>query len=215
LVSACAQTGLLTVALLYSLPQTLHATLEPVTFLAPPPLPALAPAHHVKPIKAAARLVSTELTAPRSIPREIESRPIEPPPSLAGAVPRSGAFVDVGVLGGVLGGNRSALIPPPPLRIGGDVMEGRRLDDTVPVYPAEAIKKRVMGMVVVEATISEVGHVTDVRVVSGPPLLIQAALDCIAKFRYEPTLLNGVPTDVRTTIKIIFRLIPFQPPHKK
>lgn len=115
----------------------------------------------------------------------------------------------------MLNGSRSALIPPPPLRVGGEVMAGKRLDDSVPVYPAEALKKRVMGTVLVEATISEDGRVTDVRVVSGPPLLIQAALDCIAKFRYQPTLLNGVPTEVKTTIKIIFRLIPFQPPHKK
>jgi protein TonB len=215
LASACAQLGALTAALLYSLPQTLQATLEPVALIAPLPLPAPAPGSHLKPVKPLARFRPNELTAPRSIPRKIEADPIEPPPNLVSTGPAWAAFTDAGLLGGVLSGSRSALIPPPPVRVGGDIMEGKRLDDTVPDYPAEAIKKQVMGTVVVDAMISEDGRVTDVRVLSGPPLLIQAALDCISKFRYEPTLLNGVPTDVKTTINIIFRLIPFQPPQKK
>jgi protein TonB len=141
--------------------------------------------------------------------------PAEQPPDLGMSIGGSGSLSDVGVLGGILSGSRTALLAPPPIRVGGAVMEGKRLDQTVPVYPPEAIKKGVMGTVFVEAAISKEGRVVNVRVVSGPPLLIQAALDCIAQFRYEPTLLNGVPVDVETTVKVVFRLIPAQAPRKK
>jgi periplasmic protein TonB len=127
----------------------------------------------------------------------------------------SGSLVNAGVLGGIFSGSRTALLPPPPVRVGGAIMQAKRLDQTVPVYPPEAIKKRVMGMVIVQATISREGRVIDVHVLSGPSLLIEAALDCIAQFRYEPTLLDGVPVDVETTINVIFHLLPFQPSQKK
>jgi protein TonB len=57
---------------------------------------------------------------------------------------------------------------------------------------------------VIEATIDEEGKVADARVVKSVPLLDQAALDAVRQWEYQPSLLNGVPTAVVTTVTIKF-----------
>jgi protein TonB len=75
-----------------------------------------------------------------------------------------------------------------------------------PVYPAIAKAAHVEGSVVVEAVISRTGTIESLHVVSGPQMLQQAALDAIREARYQPYRLNGEPTDVETTITVIFRM---------
>ena len=75
-----------------------------------------------------------------------------------------------------------------------------------PVYPVVAQAVWIQGTVVVEAVISKQGTVERARVVSGSPMLVQAALNAIQQARYEPYRLNGDPVEVETTISIIFRL---------
>jgi len=60
--------------------------------------------------------------------------------------------------------------------------------------------------VVLSATIGTDGAVTDLKVVSGPELLQQAAIDAVNAWRYRPYLLNGQPVAVHTTINVIFTL---------
>ncbi len=57
-----------------------------------------------------------------------------------------------------------------------------------------------------EATISKDGSVESLRIVSGHPLLSQAALDAVRQWRYRPTMLNGEPVEVITTITVTFTL---------
>jgi len=75
-----------------------------------------------------------------------------------------------------------------------------------PKYPKEARKKRIEGAVVVNATISKDGDVTDVQVVSGHPLLTQAATDAVRRWKYHPYYFLGKTVDVKTTITVIFQL---------
>jgi TonB family protein len=56
----------------------------------------------------------------------------------------------------------------------------------VPVYPALAREMNVMGKVRIEATISADGRVTGTKVLGGSPLLVNASLDAIQKWRFEP-----------------------------
>jgi protein TonB len=56
------------------------------------------------------------------------------------------------------------------------------------------------------AIIGKDGAITSLEVMSGHPLLQQAALDAVRQWRYQPTLLNGEPVDVDTTIDVIFSL---------
>ena len=57
-----------------------------------------------------------------------------------------------------------------------------------------------------EAMISKEGTIEELKVVSGPPLLIQAAQDAVKQWRYKPTILNGEPVEVQTTIDVNFSL---------
>jgi TonB family protein len=91
-----------------------------------------------------------------------------------------------------------------PVRIGGQIRPPTKIKDVKPVYPAIAQSARVSGVVTIEATIGIDGKVTDARVVRSVPLLDQAALDAVRQWEYRPTLLNGVPVPVLTTITINF-----------
>jgi periplasmic protein TonB len=73
---------------------------------------------------------------------------------------------------------------------------------TTPVYPAIAKAARISGTVVLQATISKKGTIVDLRVVSGPPILQQAAIDAVKKWQYRPYLVNGEPAEVETTVAI-------------
>jgi periplasmic protein TonB len=54
--------------------------------------------------------------------------------------------------------------------------------------------------------ISKNGMIENLRVLSGSPMLTQAALDAVSQWRYRPYLLNGEPVAVETTINVVFRL---------
>ena len=75
-----------------------------------------------------------------------------------------------------------------------------------PYYPAVAKAAHVEGLVVIDAIIDEEGNVVQARVVEGPPLLVAAALDAVAKWKYQPTYLNGRAVSIRTHIQVMFRL---------
>jgi periplasmic protein TonB len=76
----------------------------------------------------------------------------------------------------------------------------------VPQYPAIAKAARIQGTVVLQATISKAGGIENLRVVSGPPMLQQAAMDAVRSWRYKPYLLNGDPVEVETTVNVVFNL---------
>jgi len=75
-----------------------------------------------------------------------------------------------------------------------------------PVYPAIAIQARIQGNVVLHAIISKEGGVIELEVLSGHPLLVNAALEAVRQWRYSPTLLSGQPVEVETTITVSFIL---------
>jgi protein TonB len=75
-----------------------------------------------------------------------------------------------------------------------------------PIYPHSAIITRTEGTVVLAALIDTSGHITQLRAVSGHPLLIPAAIDAVRQWRYKPYMLNGSPVEVETQVSIIFTL---------
>jgi len=103
-------------------------------------------------------------------------------------------------------------IPPPPVLVKtaptriSHLEQADLIHRVNPVYPPLAKQTRVQGIVVLEATISKDGAIESLRVVSGHPLLSQAALDAVKQWRYRPLVLNGEPTDVITTITVTFTL---------
>jgi TonB family protein len=93
-----------------------------------------------------------------------------------------------------------------PVRVGGDILEPRKIRDVRPVYPDIARAANVQGIVIVEVTIDEFGTVGDARVLRSVPLLDEAALDAVRQWAFQPTLLNGVPTPVVMTVTVNFSL---------
>jgi periplasmic protein TonB len=96
--------------------------------------------------------------------------------------------------------------PKGPVRIAGPVEAGLLLYKKVPVYPQIAIEMRIEGTVVLQATISKSGTIENLRVVSGPAMLQQAALDAVQSWRYRPYQLDNEPIEVETTVNVVFTL---------
>jgi len=102
-----------------------------------------------------------------------------------------------GVIGGVIGGVSTGVQTGPiapkeakpkgPVRVGGRVKEPRLINRVEPAYPPLARQTHMEGTVLIEAVLDEQGNVVEAKVVSGPPLLIQAAMDAVRRWKYEPT----------------------------
>jgi TonB family protein len=101
--------------------------------------------------------------------------------------------------------------PPPPrrIRVGGDVQAAKLISSSPkPEYPPDLEEKGIEGTVLLNAVIGMDGTVLDIRVINTPnPGLEKAALDAVKQWRYTPTLLNGEPVEVVTTITVNFRLV--------
>jgi protein TonB len=96
--------------------------------------------------------------------------------------------------------------PTGPIHVSQGVAAGQLLVPIQPHYPAIAIATRTQGTVIVTALISTSGRIESLRVLSGPPLLVNAATDAIRQARYRPWTLNGEPVEVETTINVVFSL---------
>ena len=173
----------------------------------PPPPPPQAIVKTVRP-----KFVEPQrMVAPTVIPKKVEIVKDEAP-DVAGTA--GGFGVPGGMAGGVLGGIVSGAAPPPPpkpvqagpVRIGGNVMQAKAIDRTQPIYPPIARAAHVQGTVVLHAIIAKDGTVQQLQLVSGPPLLVNSAMDAVRQWRYSPTELNGEPVEVDTTIQVVFTL---------
>jgi protein TonB len=96
--------------------------------------------------------------------------------------------------------------PAAPMQIGGDVKPARITSSVAPVYPALAKTQHVAGDVRVDALIDATGRVTTMKVVSGPSLLHQAAMDALRQWKYQAAMLDGKPVPMHLTVTIQFRL---------
>jgi protein TonB len=91
------------------------------------------------------------------------------------------------------------------IRVGGLVQSGKLRHGPAPVYPPLARQARISGQVRLEAIIDRQGRIQNLRVLSGHPLLVPAAIEAVRQWIYEPTLLNGDPVEVMTQIDVHFR----------
>ena len=85
-------------------------------------------------------------------------------------------------------------------------MAGNRIAGEMPVYSAIAKAARIQGTVTLQATISKSGAIENLRVISGPSMLIASAIQAVSTWRYRPYLLNSQPVEVETTINVVFDL---------
>jgi protein TonB len=120
------------------------------------------------------------------------------------------------------GAVRPAGVPPPPpppvpvmgeggtatapVRVGGNIRPPAKVRDARPIYPEDAMRARVQGVVILETVIDEFGSVKEAKVLRSIPMLDQAATEAVMQWEFVPTLLNGVPVPVIMTVTVNFTL---------
>jgi len=197
------------------------STLQQMLVVGPPPPAApRPPAAPANPSRDVSRILhGGQVTTPTAIPRTVSIiREDELPPDITSGAPDGvPGGVDTGLNGvpnGVPGATGAGNPPPPPpptavqhrIRVGGNVQAAKMIRQVQPSYPQIAKKAHVQGTVVLHAVISKDGSVQELTYVSGPPLLMPAALEAVRQWKYQPTLLNGEPVEVDTTISVIFTI---------
>jgi len=95
---------------------------------------------------------------------------------------------------------------PKRVRVSSGVESGLLIYKVQPVYPEEARRNHVQGVVILQATISTEGRITDLQLISGHPELVQAAVGAVQQWRYKPYLLMGKSVAVQTQIQVNFQL---------
>ena len=139
------------------------------------------------------KIPKEKLLAPYSSANRLASVGRELPPD----VTRVDSNTGVSPLQGVL-------TTPQPL--GGQAKAPQLLVSSAPIYPTMARQAHVEGQVTIEAVIDATGKLTNMTVVSGPPLLQQAAIDSLRTWKYQPGYLNEKPVPTKTSITVNFRL---------
>lgn len=87
-----------------------------------------------------------------------------------------------------------------------DVAEGSLIHRVEPEYPEQARQQQIQGAVVLEARIGPDGAVQELKLVSGPPLLAEAAIAAVKQWRFRPRQAHGAPAEMQTTVTLNFRL---------
>jgi periplasmic protein TonB len=189
-----------------ALPRQMIATL--MVAPSPPPLPPRAAA--APKVQTKSELLNAALQPPSRIRTQMMAvSGSGMPPSMEASAIDTGTPLGIGnILDGT--GTGAALVvkqaPAKPLHISSGVMAGNLLSRTLPQYPAISRAAHIQGVVVLQATISRTGLIENLRVISGPPMLRQAAIDAVQTWRYKPYLLNGEPVEVETTVNVVFNL---------
>lgn len=211
------QVAALTVLILIPLVNTYEIDLQAWTrntfFLAVPPPPAPPPPRPAPAPRSQAARYEADFQAPSVIPDEVAflhdvGLPVSPIAAMPASPGLSGGTGHPGIAGvlGMFATESDDRPLPPPIRVGGRVQNARITHRVLPAYPPEAIEQRVSGTVRLEAIIGVDGHVRDLQLVEGHPMLAPAALEAVAQWRYRPTQLNGQDVEVVTLIEVNFNL---------
>jgi periplasmic protein TonB len=184
---------------------------------APPP-PSMAASQPAKPTH---RVFTSggKLFMPPAIPKRIamvKEEPLAPEPETGGVFGGVPGGVTGGAIGGILEGIKAPEAPAPPrpvvetakapVPVGGNVRPPRIIFRVAPEYPVLAHQAGIQGEVIISAVIDSKGNVADMKIVSGPALLYEAAMKALAQWKFEPTYLNGEPVAIRWNAIVNFRI---------
>ena len=86
------------------------------------------------------------------------------------------------------------------------MLQGMLIRRIEPIYPPMARAARIQGAVLLAAVISKDGTISDLRTISGHPMLVPAAINAVSQWRYRPYILNGEAIEVETRITVNFIL---------
>jgi TonB family protein len=118
----------------------------------------------------------------------------------------SQAGLGEGLAAGFVSSSKQPVAPAAPLPVGGDVKSARLISSTAPVYPTIARAQRISGDVKIDALVEANGVVSSMKVVAGPPLLQQSAMEAVRHWRYQPAQLDGKAVPMHLTVTVQFKL---------
>src|SRR6266851_528360 len=188
--------------------------LSPPVSLAPPPGLPPRPSHPQSTAVSPRKMLGNVLLAPRRIPVGVQNVVDDAAPPQLGAsdpyVPGGTGSGDTNeILNSIASGAKPAPPPPPPpahlVRLS-RMREGDLIYQVKPEYPSLARSARIQGPVVLEAVISRQGTIENLRVLTGHPMLVRAAIDAVIQWRYRSYVLNNEPVEVETQITVNFSL---------
>ena len=195
-------------------PEALPRQAMSMLLVAPSPPPQQATPQPTQPAepknKAVSELLEHSIQAPSKIPPHAKIMNSEEPLAVAIVGMGEGSGDGIKAVTTIL--NNSAASPivrqatPKKTTVSSGVMQGYVLSKTTPIYPAIARAAHVSGKVVLQATISKTGLIENLHLLSGPPMLQQAAMEAVRTWKYKPYLLNGEPVEVETEINVVFNL---------
>jgi TonB family protein len=93
----------------------------------------------------------------------------------------------------------------PQVQVAADVMQQLLVHKVEPVYPAEARKENLTGIIALDVVVGRDGSVESVRALNGPNVLARAATDALRWWKFEPYRVNGEPAVVQTTVAVEFK----------
>jgi periplasmic protein TonB len=162
---------------------------------APPPA-----SQNQKPAKALPD-ISASLTAHPVSSQRATAEDAEPAPSVDAAASPAGELQGI---------TSASDVGPPPapaapaIKIGGNVQPPKLVSSVMPIYPVVAKSAGVAGQVVLQVSVNASGVVVATKVLSGPAMLRQAAVDALRRWKYRPATLNGTPVAVDITVTMSF-----------
>lgn len=193
-------------------PEALPRVVNIMLMTAPPPQqqPPQPPHQQRLPrVSPVSEIVGQRLMAPPVIPRQTYVPATQEPPQIGSVASMDMGSQASGPGAGVFRGHTRPSVRPEPrqtARVSGGVMNGLLVRKVIPEYPPIARTMGIGGTVVLQATISKSGTIENLRVVSGPEMLRQAAINAVSQWRYQPYLLSGEPVEVETTVNVQFTL---------
>jgi periplasmic protein TonB len=200
--------------------------LAPVPTAPPAPPPMLVAKRILHAAQTPRKFNPDALVSPVVVPKVVaiinEAPPLEMD-AMAGGVPGGIPGVPMAGAGTEVLSSALPVAPPPPktatptapspppgaprqIKVGGDVQAALILQQIQPVYPLLARQGHIRGSVVLSAVIGTDGKIKNLTIVSGHPLLVDAALSAVRRWIYQPTVLDGVLVEVNTDIIVRFGL---------
>jgi len=190
----------------------------PISWGAPPPPASPIPHQHVTALNQS-NFVNQILVAPPSIPPHVAQveETAEPPQVTYNTGPGVEGGTGPGSNDGVwrsltesMSHPTAAPAPPPSVQKHtfrtSSMLQGSLIRRVEPVYPPMARQARIQGPVLLAAIIGKDGAITDLRTISGHPMLVPAAIGAVSQWRYRPYILNGETIEVETRITVNFVL---------
>ena len=181
-------------------PVPLPVAAAPVVAVAAPPA---AVSHPVVTAPIAQAASSQPVSSPPASSQAVAAQPVAAPPASSQPVAAHSVASQPAAPQPIA----SPPVVPQPVKVT-SLQAATLIKKVTPAYPSLARASRIQGVVRFNATIGGDGRIRKLQYTSGPSVLVSAATDAVKQWIYQPTLLNGQPIEVNTSIDVSFVLNP-------